>query len=1333
MSVCGACGYENPAGHKFCGECGTRLESRCGACGTVNPPSGKFCSECGAQLAGADARPNSTPPAPTNSFGARDTQGALRFADGRYEGKKFLGEGGKKLVYLAHDTLLDRDVAFALIKTEGLDDVGRERVRREAQAMGRLGAHSHVVSVFDFGEHQGQPYIVTELMGGGDVEGLIGDCPDHRVPIAQALRIMSEVCHGLEYAHAHKIVHRDLKPGNVWLTSDGTAKIGDFGLAVALDRSRLTQTGLMVGTVSYMPPEQALGGEVTPRSDLYALGAMLYEMMAGRPPFIGDESVAIITQHLNTPPVAPSWHDPSIPPGLETLILRLLEKDPSRRPGSASEVRQALLSVADSGIGGRPHLTSPTAVGEELPPLPLGEGWGEGGPAGATAGVSEGASADASAARISTHGENPLYRTTFVGRDAELEQAKKAFERARSGQGGVLMVAGEPGIGKTALCEQLSTFAAVRGGRTLLGHSYEEGHVSLPYLPFIEAIRDYAASLAAEDLQRLLGSAAWDLARIVPEIADRGGVPASSPDGRTGDPEEERWRLLEAVVGFLRRASQDRPLLIVLEDLHWSDRGTLDVMLHLARRLQDARILVVGTYRDLDVDLSHPLSSALAELRRGPGFERIMLRGLSDHEVQRMLSAIANQDVTWAFAQAVFRQTEGNPLFVQEVVRWLADEGLVARRDGRWQPTGNTPLEQHIPEGLREVIGRRLARLSPMCTRVLTLASVIGRDFSLETVGTIADVSEDELIDALEEAARVGVLQEQARVGGASYRFAHAFFRQTLYEDVSIPRRLRLHQQVARALEEQYEEHVEDYAGILADHFAHSSDPADLAKAVQYGEIASQRAISLNAYGEAIRFLEQALEVQGVLDPEDRSRRCDLLLALGQALLPAGEPGRAYRDVAPEALVLAEALGNRGRAVRACRVAYEGMSRSASGPVGADAAALRQWAEALDRYADEGTRMRVYADVAMAGVCVQDGDWAKARHLAEHAYELATEVGDPEATLWSAAALLSPYWAPPYQERTFQLADDVIARSWEGVANRTLELTLRRCGMVFLAAGRREAAERCWAQIDQVASRTQDAVLLLWPDTREAIVATLDGDFARALDAAKRLEARAEELDSAADLARFLRPRPLLALGGSFDTAETVDGGLRGWRGLGGAVGLRILGMAAQGQVEEAASLLKQALEDARVAERDDVPSVRLAGLLEGAVALGDAKTASMLAEKLRGTIAVDGDYGLSNVARLRGAASAMVRDTFQARTACAQALDWATSIGYRPEVALTRFQLAELLLDETISPTLSQTEREQQRAEGHGHLEFAIEEFRAMKMQPSLERALRHKGLLHA
>jgi len=456
---CPKCQADNPDSVKFCGECGQPLhpELTCPSCGHKNPSSIKFCHECGHSL--VEAAPETPSPEPTS------------FASGRYQVKKFLGEGGKKKVYLAHDTLLDRDVAFALIKTEKLDDASRTRVTREARAMGRLGDHPNIVAIYDIGDHEGQPYIVIPVMPGGDVESLIEQAPEHRMPIEQAVGIAKAVCRGLEFAHSKGIIHRDIKPGNVWLGADSTAKIGDFGLALAADLPRLTQPGMMVGTVTYMPPEQAMGGKVTAKADLYSLGGMLYEMVTGRPPFVGDDSVAIIGQHINTPPVAPTWHRADLPPPLETLILQLLEKDPEKRPESAAVVLQALEAIEAGKVKGEPLKEAPI--------------------------------------------ENPLYRRVFVGREPELKQLQSAFDGAISGQGALMMVMGEPGIGKTALCEQLSTYVTLRGGRTLVGHCYEAGSLSLPYLAFVEALRSYVLSREVRDLREELGSGAADVARII--------------------------------------------------------------------------------------------------------------------------------------------------------------------------------------------------------------------------------------------------------------------------------------------------------------------------------------------------------------------------------------------------------------------------------------------------------------------------------------------------------------------------------------------------------------------------------------------------------------------------------------------------------------------------------------------------------------------------------------------------------------------------------------------------------------------------------------------------
>ena len=262
------------------------------------------------------------------------------------------------------------------------------------------------------------------------------------------MQIATAVCRGLEFAHSRNIVHRDLKPGNVWLTSDGIAKIGDFGLAVATDRSRLTQHGMMVGTVSYMPPEQAMGGEVTVKADIYSLGAMLYEMVTGRPPFLGDDAVSIIGQHINTPAVAPTWHNGLCPKPLEALIMRMLAKDPGERPESASDVLSALEAMETSNV------TESLVVEDTIRTLDS---------------VSSG---------------------VFVGRQKEMDDLKAALEDSLSGRGRMVTLVGEPGIGKTRTSQELATYANLRNAQVLWGRCYEEQGVP-PYWPWVQAIRSY--------------------------------------------------------------------------------------------------------------------------------------------------------------------------------------------------------------------------------------------------------------------------------------------------------------------------------------------------------------------------------------------------------------------------------------------------------------------------------------------------------------------------------------------------------------------------------------------------------------------------------------------------------------------------------------------------------------------------------------------------------------------------------------------------------------------------------------------------------------------------
>ena len=1263
---CPNCQTENQDGSAFCRRCGKSLQSSttCTHCGHENLPDSLFCNECGQSL----AKP-SPPLTPPTNFA--DTPSS--FANGRYTVKKKLGEGGKKKVYLAHDTVLDRDVAFALIKTEGLDDSARTRITREAQAMGRLGDHPHIVTVFDYGDEAGQPYIVQPCITGGDVEDLIKKAPEHKVPIDEVIKIGRAVCQGLIFSHSQGIIHRDLKPGNVMLTADGTAKICDFGLAIAMDMSRLTVAGMMVGTVSYMPPEQAMGGQVSEKADLYSLGAMLYEMVTGRPPFVGDDSISIIGQHINTPPVSPSWHRAELPPALETLIMQLLEKDPEKRPASAQVVLEALEAIEPEKTSREPSVQAPALT------------------------------------------DNPLYRRVFVGREQEQKQLQAAFDAALSGQGALMMVVGEPGIGKTALTEQVATYVKLRGGRTLVGHCYEEGSLSLPYLAFVEAMRTYVLDREPGALRNELGTGAADVARIVSEVREKLKV---RPRAKV-QPEEERYRLMQGVSDFLCHAANVQPMLIVLEDLHDADKGTLDMLTHVSRHLAGSRLLIIGTYRDVEVDRSHPLSAALAELRRLATYGRVLLRGLNADEVRRMLEGITHEEVPWGLAEAVHRQTEGNPLFVQEVVRYLVEEGLLDQQGGGYKPTRDTPLEMSIPEGLRDVIGKRLSLISGECNQLLSVASVIGRDFPLDILTSVSGLDEEHLVAALKEAKNAAIIEE--RTGPAavvSYRFTHAFFRQTLYEELIAPRRLKMHQQVARAMEQLYAKRLGEHATELAEHFSQSTDPADLKKAVEYGGMAARRASEVYAYGEAVRLLDQAVSVQRVLDADDGASLCVLLTDLCEALYLTANTRRLITTEAPAALALAESLGDEVKAVRICLFAIFAIALEQFNFTSSEAA---EWIERIDRHAEPGTIERAYADMALGARKRWTGDRSGGLILLQNSLDLARSLGDQSAVWLITAILLMHLGVPRDFEKRIRVAQDLWAGPHTGF-NTLSFFVLFWLIEAAMTAGDRRTAEEAFTVLRDFADRTGNILVTLMSSMTEAGLAVMDGRFDRAIDIMTSAQAQVENTGAQAIGALFGSPavKSWIYTGAFADeeNATVVNIAAMPNRSivLDGYLGNR----------EAVARILNERVIQRPNSGTDEDTTVlpQEVAYLEAAITIGDVRAAEAAARNLDiPGLHTAGVIYPACITRLLGDTAVLLGRHDEARRHYQEAIKVCTEMPFRPELALSRLQLAELILEHYPD----------EKKEALEHLDFAIKEFREMKMQPSLERALRHKDILKA
>jgi tetratricopeptide (TPR) repeat protein len=974
--------------------------------------------------------------------------------------------------------------------------------------------------------------------------------------------------------------------------------------------------------------------------------------------------------------VSPNWHRPDLSPALAALIMRLLEKDPQKRPSSATEVLKALEAIE-------------AGKAEKL-----------------------------SSQQTEVLAENPLYRRVFVGREAELRQLQSAFDAAASGQGSLTMVVGEPGIGKTALTEQLATYVSLRGGKSLVGHCYEEGSLSLPYLAFVEALRTYAQTRDISELRKELGTGAADVARIVSEVRERLKVQPKPKE----NPEEERYRLMQAITDFLGNVAKAQPLLIVLEDLHSADRGTLEMLEHVARNLADKRLLLVGTYRDVEVDRTHPLSAALAELRRLPSFGRVLLRGLNADEVRRMLSSITGQDVPWGLAETVHRQTEGNPLFVQEVVRYLVEEGVVTREKGQWQAKGETPVEMRIPDGLRDVIGKRLSSLSESCNKVLLVAAVIGREFRLEVLQKVAGITDEELFKALEEAKKVAVVEERTGAGAAvNYRFAHAFFRQTLYEEIIAPRRIRLHQQVAKALEEIYKTRLEEHAAELSEHFSYSAIEDDLKKAVSYGEMAAKRATDIYSYGEAVRLLDQAIKVQEILNPEDKAKRCDLLLDLGDALLLTIEPKRILDTIAPKAFSLAEKIGDSSRAVRACVLAI--FATVTEQPGGGQATPQwAEWAERADRYAQSDTIERALADTSLGATKFATGYMKLGLKLLTQAVELAHHLSVPK-TLWFAGGLLLlDRTAPQHAQENLRFAEELLASSRAGVNAFTAMSVLELAGNTFLTCGRRQRAEEVWGEQRAMAKRMGQLDSYYWVASMNAILTLMDGHLEEVMDMARRIRSQGEEAGvslAASTHAGFANLRALVYVGRDLEAVERMLREVRTER-------LRCLVLAHLGRKEEVSEILERLVvrRPGIGTAEDEMPTYIDTLYLEAAVMIGHYQAAELLMNRFTGTgVVTSGMWYPTVIPRHLGGAATLLGRYEEARKYYDEAIKVCAEMRFRPEMALTRLQLAELLLEHYPN----------EKKEAVEHLDFCIKEFREMKMQPSLERALRHKEILKA
>lgn len=456
---------------------------------------------------------------------------------------------------------------------------------------------------------------------------------------------------------------------------------------------------------------------------------------------------------------------------------------------------------------------------------------------------------------------------TFIGREREMAVLKEALSHALEGQGQMALLAGEPGIGKTRTAQELAAHAAARGGLALWGWCYEEEGAP-PYWPWVQPLRTYIRQQDPEELRKVMSRNATEVAEIIPELREI--VPGLSPPP-TLEPEQARFRLFDSIATFLKNAAQFQPLVIVLEDLHWADRSSLLLLEFIAHEVMRSQLLLVGTYRDVELTRRHPLHHALGNLVREAVCQRVELGGLTPQEMKDFVEVTAGVSPTPALMRTIYQRTEGNPLFVGELVSLLRQEGMENEQS----------LSAHIPEGVRAAIGRRLNRLSEGCNQLLTTASVIGREFDFRLLAALNDAANEEPLLQLVDEALEARLIEELPGGKDRYQFSHALVQETLLGELSPSRRVRLHARIAWALEEIYGPQAEAHAAELAYHFGQAEPAAGPAKLLSYARLAGRQALAAHAYEDALHHFERALAVkQG--QPMD-AELADLVLSRGLA------------------------------------------------------------------------------------------------------------------------------------------------------------------------------------------------------------------------------------------------------------------------------------------------------------------------------------------------------------------------------------------------------------------------------------------------------------------
>jgi ABC-type transport system substrate-binding protein len=781
----------------------------------------------------------------------------------RYEILAELGRGGMGVVYRAKDPVLNREVAVKLIPPGNLTKDAEERFQREAQIVAQMD-HASIVPIYDLGRHEGSLFFVMPVLANTNLRQLLRE---GSLRLGDVLDVGTQVADALDYSHARGIVHRDIKPENIMTSRDDTghirARVMDFGLALATTEDRLTKTGTLVGTVVYFSPEQITSRSFDGRSDIYALGTVLYECLAGEPPFAGEVQ-SVLYRIVHELPQSMRTLGAEVSEELEAAVLQCLAKDPEKRPKRAGHVAEALRryrsKLRDEDFGKSVVFTA----SRMLP--------------------------------------RPAVAAPFIGREKEMAELQRRLHAAVAGECEFVVLAGEPGIGKSRLVEELKNLARARRIRVLSGRFVEHDR-AFAHQGFCELIQDYFRSKDAglsETSRPDFSDLAGDLLALFPVLSEIGELrsAASSDSGavKAGERKaEDKIAIFELIARTLTRIAGGKPLLLALEELHGAQLS-IEALQYVARRLGPTPTLIVGTYRQTEVDKRHPLAKMLESFRGDPRFAALTLGPLtpSEHRALVELSAGGGK-LSDDLAARLLAATEGNPLFTKELVRSLLDSGGIARDDsGALNLSGATGISSDaLPETIQQAVEARIERLPEDVRDVLSIASVLGKIFEFKDLESVAQDAKglDEAVDRL---VKEGLLEEERESRGDRLAFASGIVRDVLYGALSRRKRRTLHRAYADLLEKRHQGRLDRVYPELVHHFSEGDVPE---KAVDYSLKLARKSLDAFSPEEAARVAKTALDYLGDEEWEgEKALEGDARLLLAQASRMSGHADAALRE-----------------------------------------------------------------------------------------------------------------------------------------------------------------------------------------------------------------------------------------------------------------------------------------------------------------------------------------------------------------------------------------------------------------------------------------------------